>query len=333
MTMTENDPPKKRGRPKVDPETRRRIVERYENEESITQIALHMKIARVTVARIIEDEYGYDFVPHKPIDQPDTPPPEPPDPPGGESATEMDKTYKTIRKIEGNQPSDPPTRLGQIQQELAQFRKDLRGVEREYALIGRGEGGNTDVDPTDVSGLKAQLQKVEDNARSVLEAMGFKVAKTGEPTTVEEAKEYLQGQGYQITDPRLSREDFEKQVEKVKEEMATEWQIKLDEASEDRRIEAGENIIAIGIDRVCAIFEPIIGQAIGVEVEKTVQRKRTAQDILGQAREMRARASSPDKPMVPPVAAAPAPIPPKPAVTAPAPYLIPVDRAKAKGKK
>lgn len=336
MAMEKDDTPKKRGRPQVDPKKVAQILDRYTDGESITYIAQKERLARATVARIIEEEFGYDFSKHKPIDTPSTPTttvPEDDEPPAEtpqpQPENAMAPVYRTIDELGGNsnQPSTgPPSELGQMQRQLAQWRKELRAVEREYSALARG-GGTGGEGGTDISELQEQLNKAENGARAVLEKLGYKVSREGEPTTVEEAKEFLKGQGFRITDPRLTLEEVEEQIEQIKTDMAAEWQKKLDEASEDRRIEAGENIIAVGIDRVCSLFELPLQQALGTQVDKTVQRKRTAQEILAEARKMRAQVSSPPHPNAPPP---PTPAPP-PSLTPP--HLVPIDvKAKEKGK-
>lgn len=123
------------------------------------------------------------------------------------------------------------------------------GAQPEAAVAGYG-----------VEGSLKQVKDAEDEAKKLLEKLGYKVVTTETPVTVEEAKKLVEGMGYKLVDTRLARDEVEKMLEEAERQWQEEHDLNLETRLEEAKIGAAERVVSKAIDKVMEPFTYFLKQ-------------------------------------------------------------------------
>ena len=123
------------------------------------------------------------------------------------------------------------------------------GAQPEAAVTGYG-----------VEGSLKQVKAAEEDAKKLLEKLGYKVVTTETPVTVEEAKKLVEGMGYQLVDTRLAREEVDKMLEEAQRQWQEEHDLNLETRLEEAKIGAAERVVSRAIDKVMEPFTYFLKQ-------------------------------------------------------------------------
>jgi hypothetical protein len=118
-----------------------------------------------------------------------------------------------------------------------------QGAPPEAAVAGYG-----------VEGSLKQVKVAEEEAKKLLEKLGYKVVTTETPVTLEEAKKLVEDMGYQLVDTRLAREEVEKMLEEAERKWQEEHDLNLETRLEEAKIGAAERVVTRAIDKVMEPF-------------------------------------------------------------------------------
>ena len=129
--------------------------------------------------------------------------------------------------------------------------------------------------------LETSLEKVkaaEEEAKTVLERLGYKVVKAGTPVTLEEAKKLVEEMGYELVDTRLPREEVEKMLEEARLKWQQEHDMELETRLEEAKIGAAERVVTKAIDKVMEPFTYFLKKWFEETVETRVASVQTASE-------------------------------------------------------
>ena len=111
-----------------------------------------------------------------------------------------------------------------------------------------------------VEGSLKQVKAAEDEAKKLLETLGYKVVTTETPVTVEEAKKLVEGMGYQLVDTRLARGEVEKMLQEAERQWQQQHDLDLETRLEEAKIGAAERVVSKAIDKVMEPFTYFLKQ-------------------------------------------------------------------------
>jgi hypothetical protein len=111
-----------------------------------------------------------------------------------------------------------------------------------------------------VEGSLKQVKAAEEEAKKLLETLGYKVVTTETPVTVEEAKKLVEGMGYQLVDTRLAREDVDRMLEEAERQWQQQHDLDLETRLEEAKIGAAERVVSKAIDKVMEPFTYFLKQ-------------------------------------------------------------------------
>jgi|GEM_PF-6955545 len=111
-----------------------------------------------------------------------------------------------------------------------------------------------------VEGSLKQVKAAEDEAKKLLETLGYKVVTTETPVTVEEAKKLVEGMGYQLVDTRLARGEVDKMLQEAERQWQQQHDLDLETRLEEAKIGAAERVVSKAIDKVMEPFTYFLKQ-------------------------------------------------------------------------
>jgi len=111
-----------------------------------------------------------------------------------------------------------------------------------------------------VEGSLKQVKAAEDEAKKLLETLGYKVVTTETPVSVEEAKKLVEGMGYQLVDTRLARGEVEKMLQEAERQWQQQHDLDLETRLEEAKIGAAERVVSKAIDKVMEPFTYFLKQ-------------------------------------------------------------------------
>jgi hypothetical protein len=123
------------------------------------------------------------------------------------------------------------------------------GAPPEAAIAGYG-----------IEGSLKQVKAAEDEAKKLLETLGYKVVTTETPVTVEEAKKLVEGMGYQLVDTRLARGEVDKMLQEAERQWQQQHDLDLETRLEETKIGAAERVVSKAIDKVMEPFTYFLKQ-------------------------------------------------------------------------
>lgn len=190
-------------------------------------------------------------------------------------------------------PSTSPA--GRLIQEIKQREWELRALRRELSRLGLGGSTTPTVHGSGLKGLleyKKELDEKIEEAREVLEALGYKVIKPGKERTdtdenVEELIEKLKSMGYEINRRVISKEELQKIIEEEKRRWEEEHNIQVERGLEEQKIKTAERIVEIAIDRIVNLFQPVVHKYTDDQISRIVGKKTQTKNVLAEVRKIR----------------------------------------------
>ncbi len=111
-----------------------------------------------------------------------------------------------------------------------------------------------------VEGSLKQVKTAEEEAKKLLETLGYKVVTTETPVTVEEAKKLVESMGYQLVDTRLARQDVDRMLQEAERQWQQQHDLDLETRLEEAKIGAAERVVSKAIDKVMEPFTYFLKQ-------------------------------------------------------------------------
>jgi len=156
----------------------------------------------------------------------------------------------------------------------------LKAKKREYERLRRelmkefGMGEETGLLNVErVKSLREQIKKMEEDAKALLESLGYKVVPKDKPTSIEEAIEMLKKSGYEVKSTTYTKDEVDKIIEEEKKKLEEYYQKEMDKKVAETRVSAVERIVTHVIDRLFDMFTPV-KEAVTESTYKAVEEKK-----------------------------------------------------------
>lgn len=169
----------------------------------------------------------------------------------------------------------------------------LRAKKREYERLRKelmkefGIGEETGLLNVDrVNTLRDRIKRMEEDAKAVLESLGYKVVRKDQPTSIQEAIKMLKASGYEVKSTTYTKEQVDKIIEEEKKKLEEYYRKEMDKKVQEQRVNAVQNIVTHVIDRLFDLFTPIRGAVTESAYKEVEEKRKKKQERMNRLKEL-----------------------------------------------